>query len=515
MDPHLHVTAPVRSATGRPVDGVAARPVGHVTASSVSGTNSSAHECGAPPSEKETGNDIDLLVRPEDMPHSFLQRQLARTVRCLEVSVPQPSVEFGEELRKRRLAAGLSLTALSAAVHYSKAQLSKVERGLKAPSRDLVRLCDAALGADGALTALVPRTVAATPAEPALGHVDEEDWVMQLSPDGPNRFQPVGRREVMGAGVASVMAWRSDGAPPSPAAGADMLEASRSLFTHYRKLGQTVEPGLLLPVLIAQTHTLRELSAQTDTGTCRQLLTLGSRYAEYVGWLVQETGDERAALWWTQRAVDLAAAGGDPALAGYALVRRALVTLYRDDAEQTVALARRAQSGTLPSRIRGLAAQREAQGHALAGDLRACLHALDRARTLLTRQDKDSDEPVIGTMHLPDPVGMVTGWCLVDLGRPRQAAEELDRQLALVGQDAVRTQVRYGVRRALAYASAGEIDHACALTAPLLDSAAAVRSATVTSDLRRLARVLARHSDHPSVLRLGPRLGTLAHLSIS
>ncbi|WP_435885325.1 hypothetical protein [Streptomyces tauricus] len=48
-----------------------------------------------------------------------------------------------------------------------------------------------------------------------------------------------------------------------------------------------------------------------------------------MGWLVQETGDERAALWWTQRAVDLAAAGGDQAPAGYALVRRALITLYR------------------------------------------------------------------------------------------------------------------------------------------------------------------------------------------
>ncbi|AQW49610.1 helix-turn-helix domain-containing protein [Streptomyces violaceusniger] len=428
--------------------------------------------------------------------------------------MPQSSTVFGEELRKRRLEAGLSLTALSGAVHYSKAQLSKVERGIKAPSRDLVRLCDAALGADGALMALAAETAPDVPAEPAPGHIDEEDWIMQLSPDGPNQFQSLGRREVVSAGVTSLMTWRSDGSGPvSPASSAGMLEASRSLFTHYRKLGQTVEPGLLLPALIAQTHTLRELSAHTDAGTRRQLLALGSRYAEYVGWLVQETGDDRAALWWTQRAVDLAEAGGDQALAGYALVRRALVTLYRDDAEQTISLARRAQSGTLPPRIRGLAAQREAQGHALAGDLNACLRALERARTLIACEDDSSDGPVIGTMHLPDPVGMVTGWCLVDLGRPREASEELDRQLALVGQDAVRTQVRYGVRRALAHASAGELDHACALTAPLLDGLATVRSATVTTDLRRLARVLARHSNHPSVRELGPRLGTLSRSS--
>ncbi|GHI02239.1 helix-turn-helix domain-containing protein [Streptomyces cellostaticus] len=173
--------------------------------------------------------------------------------------MPQPSTEFGEELRKRRLEAGLSLTALSGAVHYSKAQLSKVERGIKAPSRDLVRLCDAALGANGALIALAAQAAPEAPPEPAPGQVDEEDWIMQLSPDGPNRFQPMGRREVMSAGVASLMTWRSEGTgTASPIAGAGMLEASRSLFTHYRRLGQTVEPGLLLPVLIAQTHTLRK-----------------------------------------------------------------------------------------------------------------------------------------------------------------------------------------------------------------------------------------------------------------
>lgn len=100
---------------------------------------------------------------------------------------------------------------------------------------------------------------------------------------------------------------------------------------------------------------------------------------------MQESGNERAALWWTQRAVDLASAGGDRHLAGYALVRRALVTLYHDDAKETIALARQAQDNSLPPRIRGLAAQREAQGHAIAGDRDACLRTLDRARDLLAR----------------------------------------------------------------------------------------------------------------------------------
>lgn len=104
--------------------------------------------------------------------------------------MPQLSTEFGEELRKRRLEAGLSLTALSGAVHYGKAQLSKVERGVQSPSHDLARLCDAALGADGALVCLIATTPTNTSDEPAPGEVIEEEWIMQLSPNGPSSSNP-------------------------------------------------------------------------------------------------------------------------------------------------------------------------------------------------------------------------------------------------------------------------------------------------------------------------------------
>jgi transcriptional regulator with XRE-family HTH domain len=61
--------------------------------------------------------------------------------------VVHQSIGFGEDLRRRRLEAGLTLTCLARLVHYSKGQLSKVERGIKMPSRDLARLCDVALDA--------------------------------------------------------------------------------------------------------------------------------------------------------------------------------------------------------------------------------------------------------------------------------------------------------------------------------------------------------------------------------
>ncbi len=337
---------------------------------------------------------------------------------------------------------------------------------------------------------------------------------MQLPAAGEGWFQPVSRRQVIVAGAASVPAISLGGQGMSMYADSPTLTGVfRSIFDQYRRLGQAVAPGLLLPALIANTYALQELSKEAGPRTRPGLLILGSRYAEYVGWLVQETGNEQSALWWTRRAADLAAAGDDRHLAVYGLIRQALITLYRRQSAQTIELAQRAQGTGVPPRICGLAAQREAQGHALAGDYDACMRCLDRARKLLDRPVPDSDEPVIGTTNLANPAEMVTGWCLHDLGRPRAAAEIIDSQLALVPHRATRTRVRYGVRSALAHAVAGDVDHACYLTAQLLDSAVMVGSATIATDLRGLARTLSRHPGNASVRDLQPKLSTAVRIA--
>lgn len=406
----------------------------------------------------------------------------------------QPPPRFGGELRRRRLTAGLSLGDLARLVHYSKAQLSKVERGLKQPSRSLVMLCDGALGADGALAALAPRR---EPAPPGTR---------------PPEAEVLSRRQMMAAGAASVVGLGVDRL--ALADGSSLASVSRSLFDQYRRLGQSAPPSILLPALIAQTSTLCKMAARASARNRADLLILSSRYAEYVGWLAQENGDERSALRWTRRAVDLAAAGGDHGLSAYGLVREALITLYGQDAALTVALARRAQASSVPPRVLGLAAQREAQGHAIAGDHRSCMRSLDRAREHLPGSSHDG-LPVLGTTNLADPASMITGWCLYDLGRPRQAAEILDEQLAAVPPEATRTHVRYGLRRALAYAAAGEVDHACTLVRPLLSSVVTVGSATVAADLGTLSRIFTRHRGNPLVRDLSPELSTVQQFIVT
>jgi transcriptional regulator with XRE-family HTH domain len=64
--------------------------------------------------------------------------------------------ELGPELRRRRVSAGLSLTALAVAAHFTKGYLSKVENGRVRVNRGVAEVYDKALGADGELCALVP-----------------------------------------------------------------------------------------------------------------------------------------------------------------------------------------------------------------------------------------------------------------------------------------------------------------------------------------------------------------------
>ncbi|MFD5769749.1 helix-turn-helix domain-containing protein [Streptomyces sp. NPDC127049] len=400
--------------------------------------------------------------------------------------------KFGPELRRRRLAAGMTLDGLAARVHYSKGQLSKVETGVQRPTTELARLCDAALGAEGALAALVPAAAAPTLLD---------------------------RRRVMAAGAASALALGAPSAVASPGtkaveraaegAGGPLVDGVRALFDQFRALGQTAPSAAVLPALEAQTRALPALAEGSGARSAKELYLLASRFAEYTGWMAQESGDEHAALTWTDHAVRLAAAGGDHHLEAYALVRRGLLTFYAGDARSTIAVVQGAQAGRLPARIRGLAAQREAQGHALNGDRDACLRALDRARALLERAATDGSAgalPVIGTTHLSDPTAMTTGWCLLDLGLPRAAAEVLDREVGRIPTHATRTRVRYGVRRVLAHAVGGEVDHACALAVPLLRESEALASGTIRTDLRRLSRVLGRHPRNPSARALAPRL---------
>ncbi|MGW0516121.1 helix-turn-helix domain-containing protein [Crossiella sp. NPDC003009] len=413
---------------------------------------------------------------------------------------------FGARLRALRVAEGLSLSEFARRLYYSKGHVSRIETGLQTPSPEFVRKCDAELRAGGELIALAGGTVRAS-LTAVSESAEEEVWVMTMTPSGGAAFSPVARRDVLLGGVAVIAGLKVSGTGIVSANAEAQLLHHRRLFDAARALGQFSSPDVVLPMLVGQAQALRTLATQVGGRTLPAVASLAARTAEYAGWMAQESGDDAAASWWTGRAVQVAEVAGDDFLSSYALVRQALITMYQGDASTTVSLAQQAQrQNNVPARILGLAAQREAQGHALAGDRDECLRALDRARVLLQVPDGAPEGPVIGTSHVSDPVAVATGWCLYDLGRPAEAAEVLDRELTRIPSSAVRSRARFGVRLCLAYAASGELEQACRLARPLLSQIAQIGSATVLTDLRRLATLVRRWHAHPEVRALEPDL---------
>lgn len=398
-------------------------------------------------------------------------------------------LRFGAELRRLREEAGMTLKQLAAVTTYSTGHLSKIERGVNPPTMSLAQCCDAYFNAGGRLRRLF----------------SAEDQSVGSRP------RPA-RRRVIVTGVGSLIAARlADGSGSEPVGDQDLPPGAlfQEQLHQMKRLGQSLAPAAMLPVLRSQATTVTTLASRTTGSSRTGLLITASRFAEYIGWMAQENGDEATALRATAEAVELAQAGGDTDLADYALVRRALVTYYNGDAPRTIALARQAQHSAAPPRVRGLAAQREAQGHALAGDEKACRRALERARDLLAADVDPSAGPVLGTTQLKDPVSMVEGWCLHDLGRSRQAADVLERQCRRIAPHALNTRARYGLRHALALAASGEIERSCETARELLAFMSVVPSATVRTDVRRLDREWSRFRGNPVVRGLRPALANV------
>jgi transcriptional regulator with XRE-family HTH domain len=417
-----------------------------------------------------------------------------------------PLLLFGAELRRRRLAAGLSLSELSKSIHYSKGHLSKVENGVKPAGSDLARRCDAILGASGELAALLsaPKRGAGTTSHDDPG----AEWFMAFTTDGRFQFGTLPRRDLLVMAGGMLMSMSS----PVPAPDCDdgeVLPQFRAIFDTLRQLGQRLAPAELVPSLVALTRTLQARPSQPE------MLILASRFAEFAGWMVQEMGDDQAAIRWTDYATQLATNGGDHQLNAYQYVRRADVALYRHDAIETVALAQRAQSERGSPRVHALAAQREAQGHAIAGDYDACCRALELATRHLDKSDPaSSDAPILGTSTIADPVAVARGWCLHDLGRSAEATAILTTELERIPQQAQRARARYGVRLAFALASVHEIERSCAVLQPLLAILRQIDSATIRTDLRQVARILSRRRSDASVRMLMPHISAALHTPV-
>ncbi|MGW5052086.1 helix-turn-helix domain-containing protein [Actinokineospora sp. NPDC004072] len=404
--------------------------------------------------------------------------------------------EAGDLLRRMRERKGMSLNALAREANYNKGYLSKIENGERPLGMDKARHLDRILETDGVLVR------ALTPApEPPRPQPDTDDapWSLVLEPGGGVSYAPAGH-DGFAATTVVPNSWVLDD---------QTLELFEAQFEHLRMVGHRASPAFVIPDLVTNYSKLRAL---LRVEAAPELMRLAYRFAEYAGWMFQEAGKPDMARAWTAKAARMAAEVGDAALNGYALVRAAEIALYDGDGYSMVELARRAAAAEgSTAAVRSLAAQREAQGHALVGDLTSCLSALDAAARWEEAAATESG-PRFGTTSLPDPIAVTRGWSMHSLARNDESAELLSVELDRIPPTAIRSRVRFGVRLALATAERGDVEAACAQVAALTPDAKRTDSATIRVDLRTLSTVLAKHPTNPAVRDLRPDLATLLRI---
>lgn len=392
-------------------------------------------------------------------------------------------VWFGAEVRRLRMARGMSLTGLGAEVYLSRAYLGKIEQGRARGTYQHALALDTALEAEGRLARLFLdeyARVGPTPADTAI-----------LMVDTLREGYPAGDPEELAAEAAVRL---------------------QSLRVRSHQAG----PFSVLQDLSEGVAELHHRATRCPPTTAKHLWPVALQYAELLGWSAQETGHDNIALRWTRLAAEWARTIGDTDAMGYAYIRQSQWARRRGDSVGAVGYARLA-AGTprISLRIQQFAAQREAQAFALAGNELSFRRALERYHDLLQddpgRNAGAGRQPAWGPR--PDPAyeesPILEATCLVDLGDFHTAAALFDQHMGRLATG--RTgYARLAIREAIAYAHVGDADLACEVALRSLPIVARQGSASLRGDLNRLTGTLNRHRRRPAVRDLLPDLAMLA-----
>ncbi|MEU4741574.1 helix-turn-helix transcriptional regulator [Actinosynnema sp. NPDC023658] len=221
----------------------------------------------------------------------------------------------------------------------------------------------------------------------------------------------------------------------------------------------------------------------------RALLGVAALYAEFLGWLHEETDDPRGAFQWTGRALEQGQAADDRDVVAYSYVRLSQLAAADGDTDRVIGLARAAgREHDVSPMVRSLALRQEARGLALAGDEASCMDRLDRADEEYRRVEPASDEEYwIGYCSTTDHFEAERAASWLELGEPVRAIgiyEEVRRRAW--PRMCTWEQGVHVAKLAHAHREAGEHDHAAALAYEALETARATKSAHVLRELGRL-----------------------------
>lgn len=345
----------------------------------------------------------------------------------------------------------------------SEGQICNLESGRRNPTSAVAAACDATFGADGRLIELAETERRSTPAD-------------------------------------------------SPVEVDSLLAGYGRILEELKDIGRSSGPRFVDASLRSIARILTDTASHAEADRRDEIWLLASRFAEYTGWMAQETGNSAEALRWTDLAVRWGANGGEEAIAAYAPVRRASIAEHRGDTTTAIRLASQAEGHPAATPlIRAHAARREAQGHASIGDYRACQEALERSRGH-AHQDNRHGARWGPRIEKGNP-RLIEASCLISLRRFEQAADlfavELERHPELPPDSNSRT--RFTIRQATAMVGIDHLDQACHAIEALLPTIRSLDSATIRAELGRFVDQVRTRQATPGQRNLVETAAAAAH----
>ncbi|MFJ1460375.1 helix-turn-helix domain-containing protein [Nocardia sp. N2S4-5] len=364
----------------------------------------------------------------------------------------------GSRLRAAREAAGLSLSALAARTHYSRALLGLLETGQRHITPEHVAAYSRALGVS-------VRTLESPPDDPLrIAH----EWLVL---DTPSKVHTRSGRRV-GHTLAA--------------------ELERRVI-ELRRLDDSIGGRDLHPVVSKELRDAEEIvrngSYSTEVG--RRLLTVVGELAQLAGWVASDAGRFEEARRIYLDGHRAAAAAGARALAGQLLSTLAYQEANVGSAADAVLIARSAVAGATDATptARALLLERVAWSSARARDTDTVRRTLDAVDDAYENRSDGVVEPDWVYWFNRDEIDVMAGRCFVELGDGRNAQPLLSRAIDAYPSDHAREVALYRTWLAEAYAKGGQFD-AAEHTLALIDGDAG--SDRVDRRVREVTRLMNR-----------------------
>ena len=288
-----------------------------------------------------------------------------------------------------------------------------------------------------------------------------------------------------------------------------LLDDLDSLTDVYRRMDRRLGAANLFEDLTRHLQRVTAFRHASMTGANRQrLASIADDIATLMSWQSLDTGRTARAWKYFRRAADAAKEAENPALQAFAIAEAAYIPLLGGNHRAALPMLREARDLAPPAgspAFRAWLCGAEAEAHAVAGEVDACLRALDCAQAALDEAQPDVTPRWIAHFDRSHLVRW-QGQCLVQLAQPAAAQPVLQEAVRSVDPSFVRARASTLVDLATSFLQQGELDEGCRVATQALTLARNTRSARCEQRIVVLRSQVQLGADTPAVQQLDEQL---------